>query len=125
MDSTLVEGACKPESTDQKGNRVDKDIHYTSRQGKAVDGIKIHVGQDEKSGLIRKMELSHTEEQDRKHFKNMVPRGVKQAYADKAYQSAEQDEHLKERRIRNRVLNRVWQGQTLTKLQLKQKKVWG
>jgi len=53
------------------------------------------------------MELSHIEEHDHEHFKNMVPRGVEQAYADKAYRSMEHDEYLKERGIRNCVLNRV------------------
>ncbi len=125
VDSTLVEGACKPESKDQEGKPVDEDVHYTSRQGKAVDGMKVHVGQDEKSGLIRKMDLSHIEEHDHEHFKDMVPRGVEQAFADKAYRSAQHDEYLEERGIRNRVLHRVWRGQKLTQRQLKQNKVWG
>ncbi len=125
VDSTLVEGACKPESKDHDGKPVDEDVHYTSRQGKAVDGMKVHVGQDEDSGLIRKMELSHIEEHDHEHFKSMVPRGVEQAYADKAYRSAEHDEYLQEREIRNRVLNRVWRGQRLTQRQMRQNKVWG
>ena len=125
VDSTLVEGACKPESRDRDGKPVDGDVHYTSRQGKAVDGMKVHVGQDEKSGLIRKMDLSHIEEHDHEHFKDMVPRGVEQAYADKAYRSAEHDEHLRERGIRNRVLHRIWRGQKLTQRQVKQNKTWG
>jgi len=125
VDSTLVEGACKPESKDQDGKPVDEDVHYTSRQGKAVDGMKVHVGQDEKSGLIRKMELSHIEEHDHEHFKNMIPRGVEKAFADKAYRSKKHDEYLKERGIQNCVLNRVWRGQELTQREVKQNKVWG
>jgi len=125
VDSTLVEGACKPESKKQDGTPVDGDVHYTSRNGKAVDGMKVHVGQDEKSGLIRKMDLSHIEEHDHEHFGALIPRGVKSAYADKAYKSAEHDEDLKRRGIRNRVLHRVWRGQKLTQRQVGQNKIWG
>lgn len=125
VDSTLVEGACKPESKREDGTPVDGDVHYTSRNGKAVDGMKVHVGQDEKSGLIRRMRLSHIEEHDHEHFGQMIPRGVKRAYADKAYKSAQHDEYLRERGIQNRVLNRAWRGQELTRRQVKQNKAWG
>jgi IS5 family transposase len=54
VDSTFVKGACKPETKKQDGNAVDPDVHYTSRNGKAVDGMKVHVGMDQGSGLIRK-----------------------------------------------------------------------
>jgi len=125
VDSTLVEGACKPESKREDGKPVDEDVRYTSRNGKAVDGMKVHVAQDEKSGLIRKMNLSHIEEHDHEHFKNLIPQGVQQAYADKAYKSAQHDEYLKKRGIRNCVLHRAWRGQELTQRQVKQNKTWG
>jgi transposase, IS5 family len=125
VDSTLVEGACKPESKRQDGKPVDEDVHYTSRNGQAVDGMKVHVGQDEKSGLIRKMSLSHIGEHDHEHFEKLLPKGVKRAYADKAYKSAEHDEYLRKRGIQNRVLHRAWRGQGLTQREVKQNKVWG
>lgn len=124
VDSTLVKGACKPESRRQDGTPVDKDVHYTSRNGKAVDGMKVHVGLDEKSGLIRKLDLGVIEESDHKRFKDMVPRGVKRAYADKAYWSKEHREYLKRRGIRNCILKRAKRGRELTWAEQKRNKVF-
>jgi transposase, IS5 family len=125
VDSTLVKGACKPESKRKDKTAVDKDVEYTSRHGKAVDGMKVHVSLDDKSGLIRKMELGSIRENDHQHFKVMMPRGIKRAYADKAYWSSEHGEYLKKRRIRNCILRRTWGGQELTKAQTRRNKALG
>ena len=58
VDSTLVEGACRPKSLCKDGSLVDKDSGYTVRNGKGVCGYKVHVGMDHGSLLIRKMELA-------------------------------------------------------------------
>lgn len=125
VDSTLVKGACKPEAKRQDGNPVDEDVQYTSRNGKAVDGMKVHVGLDAKSGLIRKMVLGSIRENDHQRFKEMVPRGVKRAYADKMYWSKEHAEYLRKRGIQNCILRRTWGSRELTKAQVGMNKRFG
>lgn len=114
VDSTLVKGACKPESKNQEGGPVDPDVHYTSRNGKAVDGMKVHVGLDQGSGVIRKMEISHIEKHDHEYLKPMIRHRTKMVFADKAYASHEHDEYLERRKIKNGILSKGYRDHPLT-----------
>ena len=71
VDSTLVEGACRPESRRKDGAAVDGDAGYTVRKGKSIGGYKVHVGMDEGSMLISKIEISRIQEHDHGYLKNM------------------------------------------------------
>tara|TARA_B100000315_G_scaffold34556_1_gene29244 strand:+ start:1888 stop:2568 length:681 start_codon:yes stop_codon:yes gene_type:complete len=104
VDSTLVEGACRPKSLCKDGSLVDKDSGYTVRNGKGVCGYKVHVGMDHGSLLIRKMELSRIEKHDHNYLIPLIAKGSKAVYADKAYRSLEHEKYLSKRGIKSRVL---------------------
>jgi hypothetical protein len=88
-DTTWVKGACKPESKNQEGKPVDPDVHYTARNEKAVDGMKVHVCTDQDSGVIRKMEISHIEKQNHEYLKPMIRHKTKTIFADEVLRIGE------------------------------------
>lgn len=124
IDSTLVEGACRPESKKEEGGPVDSDVEYTSRNGAAVAGYKVHVGMDEASGLIRRMELSRIKESDHEHFERLIPAGTERVYADKAYRSRKHEEYLGKRGMESRVLHTARRNRPLTAAQKRINRVW-
>ena len=124
VDSTLVEGACRPESKREDGSPVDEDAGYTARKGQTYCGYKVHVGMDKVSGIIRRMGLSRIEEHDHEHFKGLIPRGTKEAYADKAYRSIEHDEYLEKRGMKNRILFKGYRNRKLTGRQKRLNRAW-
>lgn len=124
VDSTLVEGACRPESKREDGSPVDSDAEYTSRNGRAVAGYKVHVGMDEGSGLVRRMELSRIRESDHEHFGELIPAGVERVYADKAYRSREHEKYLAGRGVKSRVLHTARRNRPLTAAQKRINRAW-
>lgn len=124
VDSTLVESACRPESKRDDGEPVDADAGYTSRNGQGVAGYKAHVGMDESSGLIRRMELTRIAESDHEHFGELIPDGTERAYADKAYRSRKNEAYLEKRGMESRVLHRAWRNRPLTAAQRLLNRKW-
>ncbi len=124
VDSTLVKGACLPGSKRDDGSLVDDDVGCTVRRGKPVDGYKVHVGMDEDSGIIRKMETSRIEEHDHNHFESLIPKDTKRVYADKAYRSEEHESYLRRRNMESRVLFKGYRNHPLTARQKKKNRQW-
>jgi len=124
VDSTLVKGACRPESKCKDGGAVDEDLGYTARKGQAVDGYKVHVGMEAGDGMIHGMELSRIEEHDHQHFKSLIPCGTKQVYAGKAYASQEHERYLAEKGIQSRVLFKGYRNRELTAGQREKNRKW-
>lgn len=106
VDSTLVRGATRYGSKTKEGEPVDGDVHVTVRRGKMVDGMKVHIGMDKESQLVREMDISFIEEHDHEHFKELIPPGTREVYADKAYASRNHEDYLWRRRIWNGVMRR-------------------
>jgi transposase, IS5 family len=124
VDSTLVAGACRPESRRQEGPPVDEDCGYTVRRGQAVSGYKVHVGMDQGSGLIRKMEISRIEEHDHRYLRWLIPTGTQKVYGDKAYRSKEHERYLRKRRIENRILFKGYRNRGLKQAQKRANRLW-
>lgn len=124
VDSTLVKGACRPGAKRNDGSDVDGDVGCTVRRGLPVDGYKVHVGMDEGSGIIRRMETGRIEEHDHNHFKSFIPRGTKRAYADKAYRSQEHEDYLHNRNVESRVLFKGYRDRMLTAWQKRKNRQW-
>jgi len=124
VDSTLVKGACRPESVRKDGTAVDKDTGYTVRKGNAVSGYKVHVGMDAGSLMIRKMELSRIEEHDHDYLKPMIAKDAEAVYADKAYRSSEHEKYLRKRGIKSRVLFKGYRNRPLTVAQKNKNRTW-
>jgi len=124
VDSTLVKGACRPESKRKDGGAVDEDLGYTARKGQAVDGYKVHVGMEADDWMIHGMQLSRIEEHDHQHFKSLIACGTQQVYADKAYASQEHERYLAEKGIESRVLFKGYRNRKITARQRAKNRKW-
>ncbi|MGD0174870.1 MAG: IS5 family transposase [Anaerolineales bacterium] len=118
VDATLVKGATLPNSKDKDGDQVDPDVHATVRNGKPIDGYKVHVSTDTNQ-IIRKIEISHIEEHDSQYFERMLPRDAEAAYADKAYRSKTISDFLRSRGISNRILFKGYRDHPLTEAKIR------
>lgn len=127
IDSTLVKGATRPSSRRSDGSLVDGDIGRTVREGEGYEGMKVQIGMDSESRLIRGMGLRPITEHDHRYFKPLIPEGTEVVYADKAYSSGEHRMYLaaigvkdgiirkrpyrqlqtEENRVRNKMLSQI------------------
>jgi IS5 family transposase len=124
VDSTLVAGACRGGSKRKGGQPVDEDCGYTVRRGQAVSGYKVHVGMDEGSEIIRKMEISWIEEHDHPYLHSLIPAGTKRVYGDKAYRSEEHERYLRKRKIKSRILFKGYRNRGLNQVQKRKNRLW-
>jgi transposase, IS5 family len=122
VDATLVKGATLPNSKDKDGKNVDPDVHTTVRNGKPIDGYKVHVSTDTNQ-IIRKIEISHIEEHDSQFFERMLPKDAEAAFADKAYRSKSINEFLRKRGITNRILFKGYRNHPLTEAKVRRNRV--
>lgn len=109
LDATIVEAqARRPSVEEGAGARsaVDPDAAWTRKGGAAHFGYKAHLGVDEKSGLIRKAELTSANVNDTEMADVLVCGDEAAVYADKAYESKERRAGLKARGIKDRIMHR-------------------
>lgn len=124
IDSTLVESACRPESKGKDGEPVDPDAGYVKRKGRAISGYKVHISTDDKSDIIRSMELVPIAEHDQNRFGELIPEDASRVYADKGYASEEHDYYLLKRGITNRVLYKAARNRKLLVWQKEANRRW-
>lgn len=124
IDSTMVEGGCRPESKRADGEPVDPDADYVKRGEQMKSGYKVHISTDDKHGFIRRMELVPITENDQRRFGELIPDDAGRVYADKGYASEEHDYYLLERGIRNRVLYKAARGRRLLAWQEEANRRW-
>jgi IS5 family transposase len=125
VDATLVKAATTPRSRKQDGTPVDPDVDYTARNGRAIDGMKVHVSVDSESELIEKIDITNIRTSDHEVFATLLPDGTEAAYADKAYDSKEHDTYLATHGISNRIFFRASRAHALTDYHKRKNRVWG
>ncbi len=87
VDSTLVKGAVSPDATDKNGDILDPDVACTVRDGKPIDGMKVSIGVDQESEIVRSVELSPANVHDHELFCELIFTDQKKVYAPKGYAS--------------------------------------
>jgi transposase len=73
IDSTIVQGATSPGRRKKNGEPVDPDVAYTSRKGKAKEGMKVHLSVDLGSGLVEHISLTPITVHDHHVFEELIP----------------------------------------------------
>jgi IS5 family transposase len=114
IDSTIVQGATSPGRRKKNGEPVDPDVAYTSRKGKAKEGMKVHLSVDLGSGLVEHISLTPITVHDHHVFEELIPSETKAVYADKAYDSEQHDRYLKQHHKRNGILRKGCHYRPLT-----------
>ena len=112
IDASLVETPFRPGSSDGERAPVDEDAAVTARKGQRGThyGYKVHLGVDQGSRLIRRLELTSANVNDTVPADSLVCGDEKAVYADKAYAKRERRLWLKSLRIKPRIMHKSWGG---------------
>lgn len=111
VDATLIEAAVK--RPDQKANgeagksETDKDAEWVCRGSKRYFGYKAHMSVDSKKGFILKAALTGAKSYEGHIFEKVLPDKQDWAFADKAYESNNNEELLKARGIKNGIMRKA------------------
>lgn len=107
MDATLVEAAVKkPGGAAGSRSATDPDADWTRKGGKTYFGYKAHLGVDERSGLIRRAELTSAKVYESQAADALICGDEKAIYADRAYEQRERRRRLKAAGIKDRIMHR-------------------
>ena len=108
VDATVIESAAKTPSQgkDGKGGKseIDKDAKWTKKAGKYHFGYKAHLGVDQGSELIRRVEVTPANIHDGHMLESAICGDEEWVFADKAYDSQQNDELLKRKGLNNGIL---------------------
>ena len=108
IDATVIEAAAKKPKQNEGGtggsSEQDPDAGWTKKGGKYLFGYKAHVGVDQQSELIRKVQMTPASVYDGKVFAPLVNGDEEWVFADKAYDSKENGETLQKRNIENGIM---------------------
>jgi IS5 family transposase len=108
VDATVIESsAAKPNKESDGGSgksSIDPEAKWTKKNGKFHFGYKAHLGVDQDSELIKKLELTPANIHDGEMLENIISKEEKWVFADKAYDSRKNDKILREQGIKNGIL---------------------
>jgi len=124
IDSTMVKAATMPGNKKKDGTPVDPDVKATQRNKRPVDGMKVHIGIDAKTGFIEEVQLTEITVHDHEVFAEIIPANAGAVYADKAYGSAEHREWLRARNIADRLLYKGYREHPITPEQTALNRLW-
>jgi transposase, IS5 family len=113
IDSTLVQGAHRPGAKGKSGNVLDEDVTWTSRNGQGKHGMKVSIGVDEGSEIVRKINLTTACEHDAPLLPGIVCGDEKKVYADKGYASESNREYLMLNDIDDGILHKATRNHKL------------
>ena len=112
IDASLVETPFRPSSFGGGRKAVDGDAAFTAKkQGRGHHyGYKIHIGVDQDSRLIRRLDLTPADIADTTAADALVCGDEQAVYADKGYAKRERRAWLKRRGIKPRIMHKSWGG---------------
>jgi IS5 family transposase len=112
IDASLVESPFRPGSPDGAREPVDGDADVTARKGKRGThyGYKVHLGVDQGSRLIRRLELTSASVNDTVPADDLVCGDEQAVYADKAYAKRQRRAWLRTLGIKPRIMHKSWGG---------------
>lgn len=111
VDATLVEAAAK--KPDQKDNgeagtsKVDKDAEWVCKGAKRYFGYKAHMSVDSNKGFILKARLTNAKRFEGHELEKILPDKPEWVFADKAYESKNNDLLLRTKGIKNGIMRKA------------------
>lgn len=109
MDASIVTATHRPPRRDAglgTAHPREPGADWTSKNGKAYFGYKMHVGVDQGSGLIRKAAFTPARTPDNDMAEALVSGDEAAVYADRIYESKARRAALKARGIKDRIMHR-------------------
>lgn len=129
VDATVIEAKqSRPRKGKGGANTQDSEAGYSVKvaaNGKTAStyGYKAHVNVDE-DGFIKAIAYTPGNEHDSHSLEKLLTGAEEQAYADKAYASAEHDRLLAKRNTGNRILHKAKRNQPLNEQQKHLNRQW-
>ncbi len=121
VDATVIEAAPRkpPQNKDGTAGKsaVDGDADWTKKAGKYQFGYKAHLGVDQHSELIRRLEMTPAHVHDGRMLRQLVSGDERWVLADKAYDSKENSRMLREKGINNGVMMRGTRHRKLSRVE--------
>lgn len=118
VDATVIEAAPKKPNQNEDGTAgkspQDPDADWTKKGGRYLFGYKAHVGVDQGSELIRKIAMTPAHVHDGEMLGSVLSGDELWAYADKAYDSAKNNDILEKKNIKNGILMKGHAGRKLS-----------
>lgn len=123
VDATVIEAAVSNPPKNQDGtagkSTVDPEADWTKKGGRYLFGYKAHVGVDQHSELIRRLEMTPAHVHDGEMLGAVISGDEEWAFADKAYDSTKNDRILEERKVKNGILIKGKKNRKLGELEKK------
>lgn len=116
VDATIIKAACKPPHGGEQ-SEVDGQAGWTKKHSEYTYGYKAHIGCDEGSGLVVKVQTTSADFHDSQVFHHVVTGEETAVYADKAYDSQKIRSQLKQVGIKDRILRKKPKGKGLGRWQ--------
>lgn len=119
IDASVIEAKQNRPKKDKHGNNTqDPEAAYNVKQGsdgkrKTTYGFKAHANVDE-DGFIKSYDYTAGNVHDSQVFETLLTGNEQEVYADSAYKSAAHDQLLKDKGMRNRLLERAYRNKPLT-----------
>lgn len=121
IDATVIEAAPKKPLHNEDGStgksKEDPEATWTKKGSKYVFGYKAHVGVDQESELVRKAIMTSANVPDGKMLESALSGDEKWAFADKAYDSWENEKILEKKGIVNGIMFKPSWSRALTESQ--------
>jgi len=123
IDATVIQAAPKKPPQNEDGtagkSAIDPEADWTKKAGKYLFGYKAHVGVDQDSELIRKIEMTPAHVHDGHMLGQLLSWDEDWAFADKAYDSKENAQILRTKGVNNGVLIRGHRHRKLSTVERK------
>jgi IS5 family transposase len=116
VDATIIKANCKPPCGGEQ-SEVDPQAGWTKKNDKYTYGYKAHIGVDEGSGLVINAQTTSAEFHDSQVINHLVTGEEKAVYADKAYDSKQIRDQLKDNGITDRILRKKPKGKEMSNRQ--------
>lgn len=119
IDASVIKAKQNRPKKDPEGNNTqDPEAGYNVKQGsdgrrQTTYGFKVHANVDE-DGFIKSYGYTAGNVHDSNVFETLLTGQEKEVYADSAYKSQAHDHMLKDKGVRNRVLERAYRNKPLT-----------
>ena len=135
IDATIIESAARPKRHVEHGiaedrkeleqkipptptilDSKDADAAWLKKGKKSQYGYKGFVSVDDQYGFVQNIETTAANVYEGHQMESLIePLNIKAVYADKAYATKSNREHLQERKLKDRVLHKATRGNPLSK----------
>lgn len=117
VDATLVKAAVRPPGKNKAS--LDPEASWTVRDDNKLHfGYKAHIGRDQDSGLVRKLELTTASVHDSQVFEPLLSGDEAAVYADKAYDDRQRRCGLKAKGIFDGIMDKGRRNHPLSEEQI-------